>query len=110
MNEPVPSLPVPDAWWRRFFVSIHDAPAFALVAVALVGVPLEQRSAGPGDTLGDLIAVAGVAVFGAVASVVYRATERDAARAARVRLAAWTVIRFFLAFELTRYGMAKLVC
>ncbi len=109
MSTPAPSLPVPDASQGRVSVTGRNLPAFALVAVALISLPHEQRSAGPGDTLGDVLTVGGVAAVGAVASLVYGAVERDAARAARVRLAAWVVIRFFLAFELTRYGMAKLV-
>lgn len=88
---------------------LHGLPAFALAAVALVGLPLEQRSAGPNDTLAVLFAVAGAAAVGAVASVVCSTIERDPTRAARVRLAAWTVIRFFLAYELTRFGVAKVV-
>jgi hypothetical protein len=45
----------------------------------------------------------------AVVALVYTRFEHDGAGAARVRLVAWTVIRYFVAFEMMRYGTAKLV-
>lgn len=49
------------------------------------------------------------AALGVLASLLYTRSEADLERAERVRLTAWTLVRFFLAFELMRYGAAKIV-
>jgi hypothetical protein len=86
----------------------RNGVAFALVFVALVSIPLEQR-ASSGSPHVDLIVIGVAALLGVAAAVVYTLRESNVERAERVRTAAWVAIRYFLAFELTRYGMAKVV-
>jgi hypothetical protein len=108
MNDAASSPAVPSVVASRMSNAPRNLVPFMLVAVALVGVPLEQW-AGGGDRPRDILTVCLAAVAGALASLVYTRLERDPRRAARVRLGAWTLIRFFLVFELVRYGTAKLV-
>jgi uncharacterized membrane protein YphA (DoxX/SURF4 family) len=108
MNDTVSSAPVPNGAESRGATATRSLVPFMLVAVALVGVPLEQW-AGGGDRPRDILTVGLAATAGALGSVVYTRLERDPRRAARVRLGAWTIIRFFLVFEFMRYGTAKLV-
>jgi hypothetical protein len=90
------------------FGSVGDAAAFAMVGIALVGFGVETLDVNTDDARGVAMLASG-AVAGAVASMVYRRVERRAERLARVRVAAWSVVRFFVAFELVRYGIAKIV-
>ncbi len=93
---------------RTWLGSLGDAAAFALVGIALVGFVVETLDMSSDDARG-IGEVAAGAVLGALASVVYRRVEARAERLARVRVAAWSFVRFFVAFELVRYGVAKLV-
>src|SRR5580693_7434162 len=81
---------------------------FALVGVAAVGIVVEMRDESADNLRGVLLVGAGAAA-GAVAAVVHAWSERDPERVARARLGAWTAIRFFVAFEMVRYGTAKIV-
>src|SRR5215467_3410366 len=82
--------------------------AFALVGVAVVGVVVETADMNTDNVFGVTL-VGSAAAAGFAASFVYWWLERDRERAGRVRIAAWSVIRYFLAFEMTRYGVAKVV-
>ncbi len=88
--------------------ALKNLCAFVLVAVGVVALPIEQGASG-GDRPGNFVIVGASAIVGGLASLVYSRLERDPSRAERVRLAAWTFIRFFLAFELVRFGTAKIV-
>jgi hypothetical protein len=88
--------------------AIRNVPSFALVAVMLLGLGLETSDVNTDNARGVLLVGVSAAV-GVAASLVYSRLERSDERAARVRIAAWTFIRLFLAFELTRYGVAKIV-
>jgi hypothetical protein len=102
MGQSVATLPT------RRSNAIRNVPPFALVAVALLGLALETNDTNTDNRRGVWL-VGGCAAFGVAASLVYSLLERDQQRALRVRLAAWTAIRLFLAFELTHYGFAKVV-
>jgi uncharacterized membrane protein YphA (DoxX/SURF4 family) len=88
--------------------TISDVARFAFVGVAAIGLLLEQRLT-PGDPFLDAVAVGGAAFVGAIAGWMHGRLDRNEERAARLRGVAWTVIRYFLAFEMVRYGAAKLV-
>jgi uncharacterized membrane protein YphA (DoxX/SURF4 family) len=88
--------------------TLRNGIAFALAFVALAAIPLGQRASG-GDTSRDGIILGGFALLGLVTSAVYTRFESSSERSRRARAAAWTVIRYFLAYEFVRYGMAKVV-
>ena len=81
---------------------------FALVGVAAVGLVVEASEQSNDDLRGVLLVGAGAAA-GALAAAAYGRLEHDPDRAARARIRAWAVIRLFLAFEMVRYGVAKIV-
>jgi len=87
---------------------LGDASAFALVGVALVGAVFESLDIATDNRRGVLFVAAGAA-SGALASAVYGRIETNRERIARARVVAWNIVRYFVAFELMRYGVAKLV-
>jgi hypothetical protein len=93
---------------RTWTVAIGDGASFALVGVAAVGLVFETFDWWS-DNRAGISAVCAGAGAGAVASLVYGRLEGSAERAARVRLWVWTLVRFFVAFEMMRYGTAKVV-
>ncbi len=102
------SSPKPARLSRTWSTAFGDAVSFALVGVAAVGFVVETLDVFT-DNLQGVLEVGGGAVAGGLASVVYGRLETRADRAARVRVLAWNAVRFFVAFELMRYGVDKLV-
>lgn len=100
--------PKPVGLSRTRLSAFSDAISFALVGVAAVGFVVETLDLFTDSAQGVLEVGCG-AVAGGLASVVYGRLETRADRAARARVLAWDVVRFFVAFELMRYGAAKLV-
>jgi hypothetical protein len=86
---------------------VNLAP-FAFAGVALFGIVLDEIDAPHDNAQGISILGAGAAVgiLAAFASARWAATDDGAARSRRV---AWDVVRLVLAFEMVRYGMAKIV-
>lgn len=93
---------------RSWQSAVGDAASFALVGVAAFGFVVESLDMMTDDLRGIAGATAG-AFVGAVGSAVYQRVERRAERLARARDIAWTIVRFFVAFQMVRYGVAKLV-
>jgi len=82
---------------------------FGLAGLALVGVVLDQIDV-PHDNWLSVGVLGGGAVAGAIAGLVLaRGDLPGGDGVTRARHAAWTVVRFFLAFEMVRYGMAKVI-
>jgi hypothetical protein len=102
-----PSSPVKDSA-RTWSSAFGDAVSFALVGIAAVGFVVESLDVNT-DNLSGVLQVAAGAGTGVLASAVYGRLEANADRLAKVRVLAWSVVRFFVAFELVRYGVAKLV-
>jgi len=90
---------------KRFATSVVP---FALAGVAAVGVVVDEIDR-PHDNLHDASILAAGAVVGLVVALAVRRTITDEDAFARARRLAWDVVRFVLAFEMVRYGMAKLV-
>ena len=103
-----PSAAAPVRVPRTWPQAVGDAVSFALVGVAAVGSVLETLDYFTDNPRG-IVSVSVGAVVGATASAVYARFETRTERLARVRLAAWTLVRFYVAFEMMRYGTAKLV-
>lgn len=93
---------------RTWSTAFGDGVSLALVGVAAVGSVVETLDM-PTDDVRGVLEVGGGALAGTVAALVYGRLETRADRAARVRAFAWSIFRFFVAFELMRYGAAKLV-
>jgi uncharacterized membrane protein YphA (DoxX/SURF4 family) len=81
---------------------------FALAGVALFGIVLDEIDVSHDDVQGVSILGAGAAT-GLVAALVVARWAASVDGAARARSVAWDVVRFVLAFEMVRYGMAKVV-
>jgi uncharacterized membrane protein YphA (DoxX/SURF4 family) len=92
----------------RLSNTLRDGVAGALAFVALASVPLGQRTAG-GDTGHDAVVLGAAAALGFSAAAVHARLGGASERSQRIRSAAWTILRFFLAFEFVRYGVAKIV-
>jgi hypothetical protein len=93
---------------RTWLTALEDAASFALVGVAAVGFVVESLDV-PTDNARGVLEVAAGASVGALGSAIYRRLETRSERLARFRVMAWNIVRFFVAFELIRYGVAKLV-
>jgi uncharacterized membrane protein YphA (DoxX/SURF4 family) len=76
--------------------------------VATVGFVVESLDVNTDNARGVLEVASGASV-GALASALYGRLETHTDRMVRVRALAWSFVRFFVAFELIRYGVAKLV-
>jgi uncharacterized membrane protein YphA (DoxX/SURF4 family) len=98
----------PRPWASHAVAGLARRVPFALAGVAPVGLVLDEIDV-PHDDLPSIAILGAGVVAGLLASlgVARWATTDD--RAARAREAAWDVVRFFLAFEMMRYGMAKVV-
>jgi uncharacterized membrane protein YphA (DoxX/SURF4 family) len=81
---------------------------FTLAGLSLVGVVLDAFDV-PHDDAQSIAVLGSGAAAGAVASLVAArwTTTRD--RAERARRITWTVVRLFLAYEMVRYGMPKIL-
>jgi hypothetical protein len=86
---------------------LGQLPAFAVAGVALVGAVLDQSDACHDNAQGIVVVAAGAATGCLAGLVVAWGTTEP--RAARARHAAWVVVRMVLAFEMVRYGMAKVL-
>lgn len=95
--------PAPAA--KRF---VSNLVPFALAGVAAVGIVVDEIDR-PHDNLHDASILAAGAVAGLVVALAVRRTITDEDAFARACRLAWDVVRFVLAFEMIRYGMAKLV-
>jgi hypothetical protein len=87
---------------------LRNVVPFALAGVALVGVVLDQIYV-PHDNAQGVAVLGSGAAAGIVAAFFVSRSGSAGEREARARRAAWIVVRLFLAFEMVRYGMPKVV-
>jgi hypothetical protein len=80
----------------------------AFAGIAAVGFVLESLDV-PTDNLAGVSKVVAGAVIGALAWAIYARLEPDQDRRERAGEAARSFVRLFLAFQMMRYGVAKLV-
>ena len=81
---------------------------FTLAGLSLVGVVLDAFNV-PHDNRQGILVLGSGAALGAVGGILaarWTTTDELAERARRI---AWTVVRLFLAYEMVRYGMPKIV-
>lgn len=98
-----PSVP------RSRLDATYDAFSFALVGIAVVGLYFETFDLFT-DSRTGLMGVGAGALAGATFSLAStRLPMARADRLARLRRLAWDLVRLFVAFEMMRYGTAKLV-
>ena len=88
--------------------SLHSALVpFALAGLSLFGFVLDEIDV-PHDNLEGVVTLSAGALVGLVAGAVARRAS-EALRFSRVKAIAWDVVRYVLAFEMVRYGLAKVV-
>src|SRR6185369_1326204 len=91
----------------RWKMKFRHTP-FAVAGLAIVALVLDETD-GPHDNLKSVAILAAGAALGAVASVWLVRRDVPEERATRVRRIAWDLVRYVLAFEMVRYGTAKLI-
>jgi hypothetical protein len=79
----------------------------ALAGLSLFGFVLDEIDV-PHDNLEGVVTLSAGALVGLVAGAVALRTS-EVPRFSRVRVIAWGVVRYVLAFEMVRYGLAKVV-
>jgi uncharacterized membrane protein YphA (DoxX/SURF4 family) len=87
---------------------MRNPTPFALAGIAVVGVVLDQIDVPHDNAQGVLVLTSGAAA-GALAGLFIARSAKTEDRSSAARRTAWLVVRLFLAFEMVRYGMPKIL-